>query len=116
MTSALATGLVVVMITVLTIIFGELVPKRLGQMYPEAVARLVSRPMNWLSAICWPVTPALSSDCLMSGATSPIHADWRSRSTATGKTASPIWFLSLAVHSVFQTSSAGAAACCLCHE
>jgi putative hemolysin len=26
---------VVVIITVLTIIFGELVPKRLGQMYPE---------------------------------------------------------------------------------
>jgi putative hemolysin len=34
---------VVVIITFLTIIFGELVPKRLGQMYPENVARLVSR-------------------------------------------------------------------------
>jgi putative hemolysin len=30
-----ATALVVVIITFLTIIFGELVPKRLGQMYPE---------------------------------------------------------------------------------
>jgi putative hemolysin len=30
-----ATALVVFIITVLTIIFGELVPKRLGQMYPE---------------------------------------------------------------------------------
>ena len=30
-----ATGLVVVIITFLTIIFGELVPKRLGQIYPE---------------------------------------------------------------------------------
>ena len=36
-------------ITFLTIIFGELVPKRLGQMYPETVARLVARPMDWLS-------------------------------------------------------------------
>jgi putative hemolysin len=45
-----ATGLVVVLITFLTIIFGELVPKRLGQMYPETVARLVSQPMNWLSS------------------------------------------------------------------
>jgi putative hemolysin len=44
-----ATGLVVAIITFLTIIFGELVPKRLGQMYPETVARLVARPMNWLS-------------------------------------------------------------------
>ena len=45
-----ATALVVVIITFLTIIFGELVPKRLGQMYPETVARFVARPMDWLSA------------------------------------------------------------------
>jgi putative hemolysin len=53
-----ATALVVVIITILTIIFGELVPKRLGQLYPESVARLVARPMNVLSAAtrscgCW---------------------------------------------------------------
>ncbi len=55
-----ATGLVVMIITVLTIIFGELVPKRLGQMYPETVARLVSRPMNWLSAATRPLVALLS--------------------------------------------------------
>ncbi len=44
-----ATAMVVLIITFLTIIFGELVPKRVGQMFPETVARLVSRPMNWLS-------------------------------------------------------------------
>ncbi len=49
-----ATALVVAVITFLTIIFGELVPKRLGQMYPETVARLVARPMNWLSAATRP--------------------------------------------------------------
>jgi len=49
-----ATALVVVIITFLTIIFGELVPKRVGQMFPENVARLVSRPMNWLSAATRP--------------------------------------------------------------
>jgi putative hemolysin len=38
-----------VVITFFTIIFGELVPKRLGQIYPEAVARLVATPMEWLS-------------------------------------------------------------------
>ena len=43
-----ATGLVVVIITFFTIIFGELVPKRIGQLYPEPVARLVARPMRWL--------------------------------------------------------------------
>jgi len=55
-----ATGLVVVIITVLTIIFGELVPKRLGQMYPETVARLVARPMNWLSTATRPLVVLLS--------------------------------------------------------
>jgi putative hemolysin len=44
-----ATALVVIIITFLTIIFGELVPKRLGQMFPESVARHVARPMDWLS-------------------------------------------------------------------
>jgi len=55
-----ATALVVVVITVLTIIFGELVPKRLGQMYPETVARLVARPMNWLSTAVRPLVALLS--------------------------------------------------------
>jgi putative hemolysin len=50
----IATALVVATITFLTIIFGELVPKRLGQMYPETVARLVARPMNWLSTATRP--------------------------------------------------------------
>ena len=55
-----ATALVVVIITVLTIIFGELVPKRLGQMYPENVARLVSRPMNLLSTATRPLVVLLT--------------------------------------------------------
>ncbi len=59
--SLAATGLVVFIITVLTIIFGELVPKRLGQMYPETVARLVARPMNWLSAATRPLVMLLSA-------------------------------------------------------
>ena len=48
------TALVVVIITFLTIIFGELVPKRLGQMYPERVAVLVARPMDMLSSATRP--------------------------------------------------------------
>jgi putative hemolysin len=56
-----ATALVVVIITFLTIIFGELVPKRLGQMYPEAVARLVARPMEWLSTATRPFVWLLSA-------------------------------------------------------
>ncbi|MBX3608490.1 MAG: HlyC/CorC family transporter [Hydrogenophaga sp.] len=41
----LATAIVVTVITFITIVFGELVPKRIGQLYPEPVARWVSRPM-----------------------------------------------------------------------
>ena len=55
-----ATALVVVIITILTIIFGELVPKRLGQMYPETVARLVATPMNWLSTATRPLVALLT--------------------------------------------------------
>ena len=55
-----ATALVVFIITVLSIIFGELVPKRLGQMYPETVARLVAPPMEWLSAATRPLVAALA--------------------------------------------------------
>ncbi|WP_234194789.1 hemolysin family protein [Pseudacidovorax sp. NFM-22] len=47
--SILSTALVVTCITFFTIIFGELVPKRIGQLYPEPVARWVSRPMRALA-------------------------------------------------------------------
>jgi putative hemolysin len=55
-----ATAMVVVVITFVTIIFGELVPKRLGQMYPEAVARLVAQPMTWLALIARPFVKLLA--------------------------------------------------------
>ena len=55
-----ATGLVVVIITFLTIVVGELVPKRIGQMFPETIARLVAKPMNWVSAVARPFVVLLS--------------------------------------------------------
>ncbi len=55
-----ATAMVVVSITFLTIVFGELVPKRYGLMYPEAVARIVARPMEWLSLVAHPFILLLS--------------------------------------------------------
>jgi putative hemolysin len=55
-----ATAMVVVSITFLTIIFGELVPKRLGQMYPESVARVLARPLEWVSLIGRPMVKLLS--------------------------------------------------------
>ncbi|WP_309678179.1 hemolysin family protein [Polaromonas sp.] len=55
-----ATALVVTIITFITIVFGELVPKRIGQLYPEPVARLVSRPMMWVASIAKPFVRLLS--------------------------------------------------------
>ena len=56
----LATGLVVVSITYFSIVLGELVPKRLGQANPEAVARLVARPMQFLALITTPFVKLLA--------------------------------------------------------
>jgi putative hemolysin len=56
-----ATAIVVAIITYITIIFGELVPKRIGQIYPEQIARWVSRPMRWLSRAAGPFVKLLSA-------------------------------------------------------
>jgi putative hemolysin len=56
-----ATAIVVTVITFVTIIFGELVPKRIGQLYPEPVACWVSRPMAWLAKAAGPFVKLLSA-------------------------------------------------------
>jgi putative hemolysin len=65
--SLLATGLVVVVITYLSIVIGELVPKRIGQFNPEHIARVVARPMQFLSLIARPFVHllTLSTDGLL---------------------------------------------------
>jgi putative hemolysin len=55
-----ATALVVAIITYITIVFGELVPKRIGQLYPETAARLVARPMMWVASATKPFVKLLS--------------------------------------------------------
>src|SRR5688500_6679267 len=55
-----STAVVVVLITYLTIVYGELVPKRLGQLNPEGVARLIARPMQWLAALMRPFVRLLT--------------------------------------------------------
>lgn len=54
-----ATALVVMVITFLTIILGELVPKRIGQLYPETVARVIAPPMEMLSLLTRPFVALL---------------------------------------------------------
>ena len=54
------------LIAYLSLVLGELVPKRIGQLYPEPVARFVSRPMRGLA------TGAKPFVLLLSGATAAI--------------------------------------------
>ncbi|MBW8307256.1 MAG: hemolysin family protein [Thiobacillus sp.] len=55
-----ATALVVVIITYLTIVIGELVPKRIAQLDPERIACRVARPMNLLARLAQPFVHLLS--------------------------------------------------------
>ena len=56
----IATTIVVIIVTYFTIIFGELVPKRLGLSRPEVIAKAAARPMRILSLITHPFIWLLS--------------------------------------------------------
>lgn len=58
--AGLATTFVVVIITYLTIVFGELVPKRIGQSSAETIARLMAGPIALLSLLSRPFVTLLS--------------------------------------------------------
>jgi putative hemolysin len=55
-----ATAAVVIVVTYVSIVVGELVPKRIGQISPEPIARLVARPMQALALITRPFVLLLS--------------------------------------------------------
>ncbi|MFA7503969.1 MAG: hemolysin family protein [Burkholderiaceae bacterium] len=59
--SPLATASVVIVITYFTIVVGELVPKRIAQVEPETIARLVARPMTVLATLSRPFVWGLSA-------------------------------------------------------
>ncbi|WMW80114.1 hemolysin family protein [Undibacterium cyanobacteriorum] len=55
-----ATAVVVIIVTYVSIVIGELVPKRLGQISPEAIARLVALPMQLLATVTRPFVVLLT--------------------------------------------------------
>lgn len=57
----IAIGVVVAVITLLSLVLGELVPKRLALSYPETIAAWTARPMMWLSRVGGPAILLLSS-------------------------------------------------------
>ncbi|MDR2990597.1 MAG: hemolysin family protein [Burkholderiaceae bacterium] len=58
--NAAATIIVVAIITFITIVFGELVPKRIGQLFPETVARWIAQPMTWMAIVAKPFVALLA--------------------------------------------------------
>ncbi|MEO5892753.1 MAG: hemolysin family protein [Ferruginibacter sp.] len=59
--STVSTVLVVMLVTFLSIILGELVPKRIGLIRAEKIARFVAGPMNFLSSAAYPVVWLLNN-------------------------------------------------------
>ena len=66
--NAVATGFIVICVTYVSIVAGELVPKRLGQHNAENIARLVAWPMRALAALSGPFVHllAVSTDAILS--------------------------------------------------
>jgi len=51
----LSTGLVVLLVTFLSIVFGELIPKRIGLQKAEAIAKLMAGPMRFFARLTHPI-------------------------------------------------------------
>ena len=56
----LAFWIVVIGIAFFSLILGELVPKRLALVNPEAIASAIARPMQWLSKATFPLVRLMS--------------------------------------------------------
>jgi putative hemolysin len=64
---SLAVGTVLVFITYLSLVLGELVPKRIGMANPESISKVMATPMNLLSKVTAPFISLLgfSSDLII---------------------------------------------------
>ncbi len=58
---AIATGIVVVLITYVSLVIGELVPKRLALLHPEPIARLIAPPLSLLARVLKPFVMLLTA-------------------------------------------------------
>src|ERR1700712_5597582 len=56
----IATAIIVILVTFLSILFGELIPKRIGLLKAERIARSVAGPMKVFSRIGYPIVALLN--------------------------------------------------------
>lgn len=75
----IAVGVVLVILTFFTLVLGELLPKRIGLIYPEAISKLVALPMKFISVATAPFIWLLTSS------TDFLMKIFRIRPTADGK-------------------------------
>ena len=59
--ATVSTVIIVIIVTFLSILFGELVPKRIAIMNPEKIAKGIARPIKILSKVSYPLVWLLSS-------------------------------------------------------
>jgi len=56
----IAIVLITLAISYITLVFGELVPKRIAILKPEQISLIVAWPIEWISTIAYPITRILS--------------------------------------------------------
>lgn len=58
--SSISTVIIVIIVTFLTILFGELLPKRIGLIYAEAISRGVAKPVRFFATVTHPIVWVLT--------------------------------------------------------
>ena len=72
---SIATTIIVIIITYLSLVLGELVPKRIGLSSPENIAKSVAGPMRFLSTLTHPIIWILSKSSNIIGRLLKIKAN-----------------------------------------
>ncbi len=72
---------IVIVVTYLTLIFGELLPKRIGMSMSEKVSKIMATPMNFLSRLATPFVWLLSKSTILMVRLLGIRADEDSKVT-----------------------------------
>jgi putative hemolysin len=78
---SISTAVIVIVVTFLSIIFGELIPKRIGLLRAEQIARVVAKPMNFVTRMCYPVVALLNFTSGLFFVIFPIKASKQSNVT-----------------------------------
>lgn len=77
----IAKTVIVIVVTYLTLIFGELFPKRIGMSMAERISKAIAKPMNLLSLLATPFVWLLSQSTALLVKLFNVHSDEESKVT-----------------------------------